>query len=81
MANGVVSERAIEMSALPDAVASTFKSELKGKSPAEIEEIKYECIVALYVVEYDEGGEEQEIYAYPCSKVAARHCGEEGEHQ
>jgi hypothetical protein len=79
IANGGVSEREIEMSALPDAVASTFETELQGQTPAEVEEIKYEGIVVLYEVEYEKDGEEQEIYAYPNGEVAARHSHEEGE--
>ncbi|MDT0617477.1 hypothetical protein RM531_03250 [Salinisphaera sp. P385] len=78
-ANGGVSERNIEMSELPSAVASTFKTELDGKSAAEVEEISYEGIVVLYEVEYKKNGEEREIYAYPSGKVAARHSHEEGE--
>jgi hypothetical protein len=79
IANGGVSEREIEMSELPDAVASTFKTELRGKAPTEVEELKYEGIVVLYEVEYKKDGKEQEIYAYPNGEIAARHSHEEGE--
>lgn len=68
-----VSEREIEMNALPDAVAATFNRELEGQPVTEVEEISYEGIVVLYEVEYDKDGERYEIYAYPTGEVAAHH--------
>lgn len=68
-----VSEREIEMNALPDAVAATFNRELAGQSATEVEEISYEGIVVLYEAEYEKNGESYEIYAYPTGEVAAHH--------
>jgi len=72
-ANGGVTEPSLEMGELPSAVASSFQSELEGRSVGEIEEISYEGIVVLYEVEYEENGEAHEIYARPDGEVAARH--------
>lgn len=72
-ASSDVSEREIEMSALPNAVASTFNRELAGQSATEVEEISYEGIVVLYEAEYEKNGESYEIYAYPTGEVAAHH--------
>lgn len=68
-----VTEEEASMDSLPAAVQSTFQQELGGRTPEEIEKISYEGILVLFEAEYDENGEEKEIYVYPSGELAARH--------